>query len=51
MGVIEGVGLWHLGPLPRGIGGLASKEPLRIMQRNVINVKDTPQIFISQGES
>ena len=30
-GVIQGVGLWRIWPLPRDIGGLACKEPPRIM--------------------
>ena len=31
MGVIQGVGLWRIGPSPKGTGGLACKKPLRIM--------------------
>ena len=50
-GVTHGVGLWRIEPSPRDTCFRACIEPPKIMRKSVTNVKDMPQIFISQGES
>ena len=51
VGVTHRVGLWCIEPLPRDTGVRACTKPPKIMRKSVTNVKDMPQILISQGKS
>ena len=45
VGVILGVGLYHIELLPKGIGGQACRRLLKSMLKNVISVRDTSRTF------